>query len=70
MRRKVLDRIYMMILPGDRGIVYQVMANTPGMVWARVIDGTILGTGYTRESLYNAGYRVKRVEVSLPGRGL
>lgn len=65
MKRKKLDTIYMMILPGNNGIVYRSGAILASEVWEIVIGEELLGSAATKKYLHRLGYRVKRVEVYL-----
>lgn len=62
---KKLDEVYMMITPDGEGIVYSGCAESPGILWRRVIEDNWLGTGMTKALLTKQGYRVKKVKVYL-----
>jgi hypothetical protein len=63
---KVLDTVWMVVLPGQKGIVYEV-GKSAREVWEKVLTNETLGTGVTRPLLHKQGYRAKRVSIAIKG---
>ena len=62
---KVLDRLWMVVLPNDVGVIYAVSSSREEL-WADIEERELMGTGITAEALRRNGYRAKRVEIVLP----
>ena len=60
-KEKILDEVYMVVLPNDEGVVYKI-GNSVKEVWDKLMASEFLGT---RESLFLKGYRAKKVTISL-----
>jgi hypothetical protein len=69
---KVIDTVYMIMLPkakGD-GVVYHVMGKSAVEAWANFddirLDGDrIMGTNFTSEIARHQGYRARKVVICL-----
>ncbi len=62
MVEKFLEHVYMVVLPNEEGVIYEV-GSTPREVWDKILKSEIMGTGQTRTSLSKKGYKSKRVSV-------
>lgn len=63
-----LDTVYMIVLPDDRGVIYDTIGESAKESWqkANSIMGKFLSyEGNTIEKLRANGYRAKRVEIIL-----
>lgn len=60
-----LDTVYMIVLPDNKGVVYDSVSTKPQDSWRKVIQTEALGTGVTKEMLQRQGYRAKKVIISL-----
>lgn len=64
-RSRLLDQVWMIVLPDDKGVIYDTIATSARGSWQKVFEKEILGTGITRPILLRNGYRAKKVEIAL-----
>ena len=62
---KVLDKVWVVVLPNDAGVIYAVSGSLAEL-WADIEERELMGTGITAEMLRRNGYRAQRVEIVLP----
>jgi hypothetical protein len=62
----ILDTIWMIVMPDNRGIVYNTISTRPSDCWRLLEEGQLMGTAMDRKRLRAQGYRVKRVQVVIP----
>jgi len=62
---KVLDTVYMIVMPDAIGIVYGPPATSARDAWARVEELELMGSGVTAHELRRRGYRARRVQIML-----
>ena len=58
-----LDTIWMIVQPGDRGVIYGTVAETAPEAWRLLEDGELMGTGHCRRTLFPKGFRARKVQL-------
>lgn len=64
----VLDRVWMLVSPNNKGVVYSIATNAMD-IWNTVIEDELMGSFETKASLHDKGYRARKVTIVLEESG-
>lgn len=63
----VLDRVWMICMPEDRGVVYGAAGMSARGAWQAFEELELGGTGCSATDFRRLGYRARRVVITLEG---
>lgn len=61
----VLDTVYMVCLPKNRGVIYGAAGGSPAEAWTSFEELELGGTGVDRLDARRRGYRARKVHIVL-----